>query len=215
MGLCPECDSPLETALVCTSCELLIPLDEDPTPFAALGLEPGWESDPKELRRRLLRFSRYLHPDFFATAEEEKRELAERSSAALNSAFETLSDSFRRADWLVLDLGGPSDSDERQMNQEFLLEVLEWNETLDDARGSSPDSSERLALPELAASLQAERNARLAAVGELLTPLPERDSPLLHDARRELNAVRYIDRVLHDLEALRLESLSLRDGASS
>ena len=215
MSLCPECESTLETPLVCVECESLVPQDEDPTPFAALGLAPSWEVDSKDLKRRLLRFSRHLHPDFFATAGETTRELAERGSAVLNAAYETLSDPFRRADWLVVDLGGPSDSDERQMKREFLVQVLEWNETLEDARSSPPGSPERRALTDFSSSLRVERNQRLEAVGEVLTPLPERGSPTLREARRELNAVRYIDRVLTDLEALRLESLSLRGGAAS
>ena len=46
---------------------------------------------------------------------------------------------------------------------------------------------------------------RLAAIGALLTPLPERGSPRLVDARRQMNAVRYIDRALDQIEELRLQ----------
>jgi len=213
MKTCPRCEKALETPLVCVECEALLPVEGRPSPFEVFGLPPAWELGDKELKSRFLRLSRLLHPDYFATAEESQRELAESASALLNSAYEVLHDPVRRADWLVESLGGPSESEERQMPQEFLMEVLEWNETLVAARATDPGSSEREALPELATELRGERNQRIAELGDLLRPTPEVDPTALRVARKQLNAVRYVDRALTELESLRLESAAL--GGSS
>jgi molecular chaperone HscB len=202
---CPHCEAPLESALCCTSCKALLEVRGVVSPFAALGLPMSWEVDGERLQRNLLRFTRLMHPDFFVTAEPEERELAERGSAELNQAFELLSSDVRRGDWLVTALGGPSDQEERQMPQAFLMEVLEWNEALEAARESRQGSAERGALGALKQTLTDERAALLGSVGAKLTPLPEADAPVLREVRRDLNAVRYIDRALAELEELRLE----------
>lgn len=199
--MCPACNAPLETPVACASCGSVHDVAESATPFELLGLAPGFVVDARDLRRRLTRFSRLVHPDFFSAAEPHVRERAERNSARLNAAFETLHDDVRRADWLVAHLGGPSEEAERSMPKPFLLEVLEWNEVLEEARAASkPDPR----VDALADDLDARRAESLSAITKLLEPLPARGSEALTSARRELNAVRYLDRALRTIEALRL-----------
>jgi molecular chaperone HscB len=181
-----------------------------PGPFEVLGLPLAFAVDTDDLRRRLLRFSRMMHPDYFAAAEPELRALAERNSAELNRAHEILSDDGRRADYLVTRLGGPSESEQRQMPQEFLMEVLEWNETLDDARGAGPGSPERAALDTLESALRTARTQTLADVAGGLTPLPEPGSAALFDTRKRLNGLRYLNKTLNEIAALRLEEATTR-----
>jgi molecular chaperone HscB len=207
---CPHCETALETPIVCLACgRLLAPADE-PTPFDVLGLEPGHDVDAKDLRRRLLRFSRATHPDFFGVEAPEVRALAERNTARLNGAFEVLSDEDARADWLVRHLGGPDENSERSMPQAFLLEVLEWNELLDEAKHSPHDAPPDPRLPALEAELRVKRTAALRTIAGLLDPLPPAGSTKLRDARRELNAIRYLDRTLGEIEALRLDKAATR-----
>jgi molecular chaperone HscB len=201
MPACPRCSAPLETPSGCAACGAPLELADDASPFALLGLEPAWGVDQRALRSRLLRASRVVHPDFFGTAEPGVRALAERNSSRLNKAFQVLADDAARADWLVTSLGGPREDQERAMPQAFLLEVLEWNELLEEARAA------RGADPRLAGlerELRARRAAALERVGAALTPLPARGAPALRAARQELNAVRYVDRALSEVEALRL-----------
>jgi DnaJ-domain-containing protein 1 len=146
-----------------------------------------------------------MHPDFFAGAPAAARALAERNTAELNSAFELLSDDFRRADWLVKSLGGPDENEQRDMPREFLVEVMEWNEVLEEARASASGSNAHAAALALCERLLADRRDLLARIGALLEPLPERGSLRLVDARRTLNAVRYVDRALEQIEELRLQ----------
>ncbi len=210
MPICPACNAELETPLACGACGALIEQEGDVDPFAIFGLERGWQVDQSDLQARLRTFSRLVHPDFYAAAGDAARELAERASALLNEAHDVLSDDFRRADWLVRALGGPSESDERQMPQAFLMEVLEWNETLDAARDAAPGSDARAALERLGPTLQAERADAMQRVGGLLTPLPAAGADALAVLRRELNAVRYLDRALREWKALRLADAGAR-----
>jgi len=131
--------------------------------------------------------------------------LAEKNTATLNEAYEELSDDRRRADGLVRRLGGPDEVAERQMPQEFLMEVLEWNESLEDER-SQPSP----ALATLEAELEQRRTSTLQAVANLLTPLPAPGASQLTDVRRLLNALRYLQKTLSEIGALRLEQANSR-----
>ena len=189
---CPACGAALETPLGCSSCGVLLRPEIEPNPFEVFGLEPSWSVDKEDLKARLRRFGRIVHPDYHGTSPRGARELAEASSARLNGAYEILLDDFLRADWLVRHLGGPSDSEERAMPREFLMEVLEWNEALDEAESAAPDSPARAALERLARSLLAEHAA-----------LPDPGDPVLAEIRRELNGVRYLSRALLRIRDMR------------
>lgn len=200
---CPACDAELETPLGCHACGLLLAPEEAPSPFVLFGLTPAWQVDKADLKRRLLRHSRLVHPDFHGTSTPERKALAEANSALLNGAYEVLLDDFLRADWLVRHLGGPTDSQERQMPQAFLMEVLEWNEALEEAEQAAPGTPARAALEGLARELLAKHDQELAAVGRRLTPLPAHGDAALADLRRSLNVVRYLSRALLRIRDLR------------
>lgn len=202
MALCPYCAVELETPASCPACKRPIDVDERATPFELLGIPLAFDVDVKDLRRRLLRQSRDIHPDYFGTADADVRALAEKNSARLNGAFEILADDAARADWIVRHLGGPDEQTERAMPQAFLLEVLEWNEILEESRAHTAALDPRLA--PLEAELQERRGEALTAVRALLVPLPPGGSPELKRVRQHLNAVRYVDRALSEIETLRL-----------
>ena len=190
--------------MVCESCGELVDAGSSPTPFAVFGLEPSFALDPALLRARLLELARRVHPDFFAGEDVRRRELAEQASAQLNAAHQLLADEVRRADWLVTDLGGPRESEERAMPAEFLQEVLEWNEAIEEARESQPGSADRARLDPLGARLDEERAQRMREIAEKLSPLPARRAPALAETRKVLNAVRYLDRARREIRELRL-----------
>ncbi len=208
MTACGTCGAALETPLGCESCGALFSVEGAPTPFEVLGLEPAYHVDARELRRRFLRFSRLTHPDYFAGRPEEST--AEHNTALLNQAHRQLADDTTRADWLVQSLGGPDEREERSMPQTFLMEVMEWNETLDDARAAAPGSAEREALAPLLDELAQRRTTALEAIAALLEPLPRSGAPALKEARQQLNAIRYLDRALQQLEQLRLDGAANR-----
>jgi molecular chaperone HscB len=206
---CPVCGAALETPLGCGACGALLEAP-DASPFATLGLAPSFEIDAADLKRRLLRSSRIVHPDYFGSGSPELRSLAERNSAALNEAADTLRDPFARADWLVRSLGGPSEGERREMPKAFLLEVLEWNEALEAASEAPPGSPRRAAVGELDTTLRGQRETVLANLRALLAPLPEHGSPKLEQARAELNALRYLENMLRQIADLNVEQATSR-----
>lgn len=202
---CPACGEALESPLGCRACGGLFAPEAALDPFIALGLEPQFALDADALKKRLVRFGRLFHPDFHAN-DPAAREQAERCTAELNSAYELVADDARRADHLVRQLGGPDQETERQMPQVFLMEVLEWNEVLEDAEGAAPSEARSAQLDGLEVELSTNREQTLAAVAAALTPLPESGAAVLVDVRRQLNALRYLDRALGTLRELRLAS---------
>lgn len=192
---CPSCGAGLETPLACGACGVLMVPEEDTCPFTILGLEPGFDVDPKDLRSRLRRFTRLVHPDFFALEGDEMLATAERNNALLNEAYETLADETRRANELLQRLGGPSEKDLGSMPQAFLMEVMEWNEVLEEA---APDSPELLRLQH---ELTEQRDRISAQVGAALSPLPQPGDESLAGIRQNLNARRYVDRALGRISA--------------
>lgn len=210
MAACTKCGAELETPLVCGACGTLFAPEPEPTPFECLGLAATFDVDAALLRRRLLRASRLVHPDFHGASGEEARAAAERATASLNRAHALVADPAARADWLVRSLGGPAENEQRQMPQAFLMEVMEWNETLEAARESAPGSAARSGLPALEASLLEQRESVLRELRRLLVPLPTRGAPALALARAQLNALRYLANSLTQIEALRLDSPSPR-----
>ena len=201
---CPKCWADLKTPLFCESCDEVLDT-RNASPFRILGVAQGFDLDRMSLRKKLLHLSRHLHPDVHGSADDAIRDLAHRNTAELNAAFEILNDDFRRANWLVVSLGGPTEETERQMPQDFLTEVLEWNEMVEEARASAPGSPEKLRLAGLEDELRSERKRVMDGVAARLTPLPELNSPELTEVRQKLNALRYLDRTLCQIEELRLE----------
>lgn len=210
---CPSCGAPLETPLGCGACHALFETASGLSPYDVLGIEPTAAPDAKDLRARLLRFSRIVHPDYYG-ADEKLRARAETNTARLNESYGTLADDFARLDWIVKQLGGPTEADERQMPQAFLMEVLEWNEALEEAREAPAGAPLPASLAALETTWKSERANTLAAATRRLTPLPEAGttdlSPTLTGVRKNLNAVRYLDRALRELEALRLARAATR-----
>lgn len=187
---CPSCGEGLETPLACSACGVLVQIDEEPGPFEVLGLEPSIDVDAADARKRLRRFTRLVHPDFFALAGEDQVALAEAAGARLNAAHDLVTDFGARADWLVRHLGGPSEKELGAMPQTFLMEVMEWNEVLEENAPGSP------CLTALAGELEDHRAGLVNSITAALTPLPPSGDDSLGAVRKDLNALRYVDRAL-------------------
>lgn len=210
MTACPDCGAALETPLGCAACGALLTPPADATPFSILGLAPAFQVDRLDLERRVRRFGRLTHPDFFATRGDELRARAEANTAALNAARETLLDDHARGDWLVRHAGGPDESALRQMPQAFLAEVLDWNELLEEARRPPLEDTLRRRVVSLENELVERRGDVLERLSALLAASAARDAERLKQARMELNSLRYLDRTLAEIEALQAGNPAVR-----
>jgi molecular chaperone HscB len=106
------------------------------THFERLGLPGRFSIDAAALETAYLQRSRAVHPDFHAQSGDIARQASEAAAAALNDAYATLADPFRRADYLLNILGGPSAAECKALSPQFLAEMMDLRETLDAARGT-------------------------------------------------------------------------------
>lgn len=165
----------------------------EPTHFERLGLLGRFAVDAGDLERNYLARSREVHPDHAG-------EFAVEASAALNEAYNVVRDPFRRADYLIAVRGGPSAADLKQSPPEFLEEMLELRMEIESATANAT------ARAEMERSLTTRRNAFVAEAGKCLDRYDELQTDdldrkeLLSKARQALNACKYLQGLLRDLE---------------
>ena len=113
-------------------------LVRDPAPvshFELLGISQGLDVDADAVDAGLRALQRRLHPDRFAQASAEQKDLADAASATVNGATSVLRDELKRADYvLFLETGASVLEDEtRTAPPALLMAVMEAREAIDDA----------------------------------------------------------------------------------
>ena len=168
-----------------------------PDPFAALGLEPRYDVDPRALEDRFRQLSREVHPDRFAAAPASERAQALVRTRALNDAYQLLRRPQRRAEALLARRGVVI-SDRETLEPAFLMEILELREELAGARAAR-DSA---AVARLAAAMRARQRALLDGLTPRFAALggPD-DAAALAAIKRDLITLRYVDRYLDECDA--------------
>lgn len=169
-------------------------------PFLALGLERTFDLDESRIRRAYLARAATIHPDTMEGALDGD---ADADSAALNEAKRTLEDPERRANALLALLGGATKEEDRSLPPGFLMEVMELRERVEEALGSG-DASARARVGREAG---VAREAYIQRVGALFRGLGPGDGVesgerafALRAIRVELNAWRYIERLIEQLD---------------
>jgi molecular chaperone HscB len=165
--------------------------------FDRLGLPRRFSLDGAAIEREYLARSRALHPDYHQLGSSAEQAASVELSAALNEAYGTLKDEYKRAEYLHRLEGGPSASELKDVPPEFLEEMLDLRMEI---AGLKPDSARANALEK---QLAERRRATLADVGKLLEGLTaENRAARLADTRRLLNGAKYVQNLLRDLRAL-------------
>lgn len=158
--------------------------------FDILGLEPRFDLSSAAIQAAYLRRVASLHPD---------REGDEDLAAGVNAARQALQDPEQRANALMTRLGGPGASEDRSLPEGFLPAVMALREELDTARSAGDEASVAKGL----AWAAAERDRHIASAGSLFAKAAAAAGPeqgaLLRALRRELNAWRYIERLLEQI----------------
>ena len=157
MADCSHCNEVLASPLACGGCESIFAATASLSPFDVFGLPVSARLDRSGLRKQLLKLQRLLHPDFHGAGGEAMVGIAEHNTAEVNAAFELLRDEAKRTSWIVEYLGGPSESTERQMPQAFLMEVMEWNETMEELKEAGDPLRTQAGIDELKAELNLQR----------------------------------------------------------
>ena len=165
-----------------------------PDPFDVLGLEPRFDLDPARVQRAYLERSGVLHPDRAGDA----LTASGAASADLNAARRALADPEQRAAALLARLGGPGRGQERSLLEGFLAEMLAVGEHIEQARAARDAG----ALQGWAAWADERRRGHVDTVARLFGGLGTPPAPGdLTRIRRELNAWRYTERLIEQIEA--------------
>lgn len=159
------------------------------THFERLGLPRRFRLDAAELERNYLAKSREIHPDFTGN---DPVSLGE--SAALNEAYATLRDPFRRAEYLLTVEGGPSATDVKAMPAEFLEEMLELRMRIEEVK----QGGERQAMEADLVRRRDDLVEDAATQFDRLRATADR-AGVLTAIRQTLNATRFVNGLLRDL----------------
>ena len=100
--------------------------------FTLLNLPEAFVVDLKKLDQHYQAIQKEIHPDRFASLNDETKMESVKKTAQVNDAYQTLKSSIRRAEYL-LRLYGFDINDEKYtaVPQDFLLQQMEWREELE------------------------------------------------------------------------------------
>ncbi|KAJ7181663.1 Co-chaperone Hsc20 [Mycena crocata] len=143
---CPSCSQPLPTALpACNSCGSISPISPSlsfydifdlpsrPNPFLV---------DQALLKRRFREAQAACHPDSWASKGQHKQDIAQSLSSRLNEAYNSLLHPLRRAEYILEQNGLPIAEADQLDDMEFIAEIMEARESIDDAE--TPDELSRI-----------------------------------------------------------------------
>lgn len=166
-----------------------MPATDDP--FETLALPARFDLDPASIERAYLGVIARTHPDQSGVRADEAAD-----AAAANRARQVLADPERRANALLARLGGPAKEQDQSLPDGFLMEMMETREAIESAFARGEDRSR---WREWAAG---QRRMYIARVAQLFGSLPAggASSQPLRDIRRELNAWRYVERLIEQLD---------------
>jgi molecular chaperone HscB len=162
--------------------------------FALLGLPRSFDIDRQALQAAYLRRTAALHPDRMADPLE--RAEAQRQAAALNDARAVLADDEPRANLLLALHGGPTKEQDRSLPDGFLVDILDLRQEMEAAL-TEDDANERARIEQLAQQRRAQHLETVRGMFNALGAPPKADA--LAAIRRELNAWRYIERMIEQL----------------
>ena len=161
-------------------------------PFDILGVSPAFNLDSEALETAYLRLAAKLHPDLAAADPG-----AHTKSAQLNDAKRILDDPELRAQTLLTRLQGPGPQNNKALPEGLLMEVMEVRQAAEQARKGND-------LPEMQKWLAWAENRRdrhIQSVASRFAQLADPpDQAALQAIRVELNAWRYIERMIEQLD---------------
>ncbi|CAJ0818537.1 Fe-S protein assembly co-chaperone HscB [Ralstonia flaminis] len=159
------------------------------THFSLFGLPEDFEVNEDALNAAYRTVQSQAHPDRYAHAGDAERRVAMQWATRANEAYQTLRDPLKRATYL-LHLKGIDVQAENNtaMPPAFLLQQMEWRESLGDAKAARDVD----ALDALLGMLRKEKRVRYAALAGLLNG--DGNSVAAADAVRQLMFIEKIER---------------------
>ena len=121
--------------------------------FELLGLPVSYAVDPARLERGYRDLQSQVHPDRFAASTQAERRVAMQWATRANEALRTLRDPLERARYLLRLRGYDTEEETNTaMPPDFLMQQMEWRESVADARVSRDSAGLRRLRSDLAAA---------------------------------------------------------------
>jgi molecular chaperone HscB len=176
-------------------------------PFATLGLPRRYDIDMQELETRYRELQRALHPDKHAGAGASERRLSLEKAVAVNEAYHALKDDLRRAEALLALFQASDPAHEPSATQpqdaEFLMQVMELREALDEAK----EARDRAHVEALTEEVQGQRTAARAELARVFAALEAGTSQTrLAQAASLLGRLKFFERFLEQVSAAQEEA---------
>ncbi|HXH85459.1 MAG TPA: Fe-S protein assembly co-chaperone HscB [Nitrospira sp.] len=133
-SMCWHCQSEVSGEYFCDRCVKVQPVSKDTDYFTCLGFPRRLSIDLKKLEAKFYELSRAFHPDFYQNKSDTEQTISLSNAATLNTAYRTLRDPIKRAEYL-LDLEAGAVKEIRSSPPGDLFEqILELQDTLDEYR---------------------------------------------------------------------------------
>ncbi|XP_055855021.1 iron-sulfur cluster co-chaperone protein HscB [Episyrphus balteatus] len=118
---------------ICDKCRKLQDISEESDFFELLSLPRDFDIPSTKLTKIFRQLQTLVHPDKFGNKTEREQANSAEWSALINKAYKTLSHPLVRGQYLLKLHGVEMPHDNSALNKEFLLEMMEKNEEVDEA----------------------------------------------------------------------------------
>ena len=160
------------------------------TDFELFDIAPRFELDRSALDARWRALQGEVHPDKFAAEGAAAKRVAMQWAVRVNEAYQRLKDPVRRAAYLCKLNGAPIDAEHNtSMPAEFLMQQMEWRESLDDTRDAN-------ALQALHDEVDSARRRALSSLDWLID-----EKGAFAQAAAQVRALMFIERFAKNVEA--------------
>ena len=169
---------------------LFIAMNLQDTDFELFAVPHTFAQDRAALDARWKELQREAHPDRFAAQGAAAQRVAMQWSVRINEAYQRLKDPVRRAAYLCELHGAPVNAENNtSMPGAFLMQQMEWRESLDDIDTPA-------ALESLRDEVDTGRTDALSALANLID-----DKSDFTAASQQVRALMFIERFAQDVEA--------------
>ena len=157
-SMCWHCQSEMTGEYFCQQCVKVQPMSKGLDYFSCLALPRLLTIDQDKLEATYYELSRSFHPDFFQNNTETEQTISLGNSALLNTAYRTLKDPLRRAEYLVQLEAGAAKDIRNAPPAELFEEILALQEDLEEFRSISGDQNPERK-EDLRGKIEADRNS--------------------------------------------------------
>ncbi|XP_017788355.1 PREDICTED: iron-sulfur cluster co-chaperone protein HscB, mitochondrial [Habropoda laboriosa] len=130
---CWNCNFTHKSDLFCSKCKVLQVPPENVTYFDIMAISKSYDVTFLDVQKKYKELQKQLHPDKFSNKSEKEKQLSETLSSLVNEAYSTLIHPLKRGLYMLKLNGITISEGTDNVDPEFLMELMEKNEEIDDA----------------------------------------------------------------------------------